>query len=105
MKATLKNYRQSPRKVRLITRELRGQNVAHALALLCSVDKKASLPLQRLIASAVANAGTPAETLKIQDITVNQGMTLKRYRPRAFGRAFPLRKRSSSIHISLAKSE
>ena len=101
MKAVLKNFRQSPRKVRLIVRPLRGQKVPHALALLSSLDKKAALPLCRLISSAVANSGRDAETLVIQDIVVDQGITLKRYRPRAFGRAFPLRKRSSTIQITL----
>ena len=101
MKATLKNFRQSPRKVRLVARLLRGQSASQALALLTSLDKKSSTPFHKLISSAIANSGKNPESLKVQDIVVDQGITLKRYRPRAFGRAFPLRKRSSTIQVTL----
>ena len=107
MKATLKNYRQSPRKVRLVADMVRGKPVPHALALLRIADKKAGMPIHKLLLSAVSNAardGKGAESLTVGSITVDGGMTLKRYRPRAFGRATPLRRRMSTVHITLQES-
>ena len=105
MKATLKNFKQSPRKVLLVTKTLRGKQTAHALAMLQLIDKKVSEPLHKLITSAMNNAKQAGkkdvENLKIQDIRINQGMVLKRYRPRAFGRATLIRRRTSTIHIEL----
>ena len=104
MKATLKNYRQSPRKVRLVADAIRGRKVPHALATLRLVDKKAAGPLHKLIRSAVNNArqaGKDDSALTIGSVRVNEGIIFKRWRPRAFGRATPLRKRTSTIHITL----
>ncbi len=107
MKATLKNYRQSPRKVRLVADALRGRRVSHALAALQSLDKKVAGPIGKLIQSAISNAKNAGKTdeqtaqLVISGVVVNEGRMMKRYRPRAFGRATPLRKRSSTIHITL----
>ena len=104
MRATLKNYRQSPRKVRLVADVVRGQAVPRALNILRVLDKRASLPLYKLLCSAVENAkqaGKPADDLRVERIIVNEGMLLKRYRPRAFGRSAPLRKRTSTVHITL----
>lgn len=105
MKATLKNFRQSPRKMLLVARTLQGKKVTHALETLQLINKKAAQPLHKLIASAMDNAQKQgkksAENLVIKDIRVNQGVTLKRYRPRAFGRATPIRRRASTIHVEL----
>ena len=105
MKATLKNFKQSPRKVRLVTKVLRGKQVRQALVLLHTLDKKVSEPLRKLILSAVSNARQAGkqdlDTLLISDIQVNQGMLLKRWRPRAFGRATLIRRRASTVHIEL----
>ncbi len=104
MKAILKNYRQSPRKVRLIAGAVRGKKVPHALESLRLLDKKAAGPLQKLIQSAAHNAkhaGKNADDLTVAGITINEGIIFKRWRPRAFGRATPLRKRTSTIHIIL----
>lgn len=105
MKATLTHYRQPPRKVRLVARQIHGLSVPKALALLRVLDKKVAGPLQKLISSAVANAGKVADTLAIDSVTVNQGMVLKRYRPRAFGRATPNVRRTSTIQVLLAETK
>lgn len=69
------------------------------------IDKKISEPLHKLISSAIHNAKQAgkedADGLKIGDIKVSQGIVLKRYRMRAFGRATPIKKRTSTIHIEL----
>ena len=104
MKAILKNYKQSPRKVRLVANAVRGKSVKDALITVQSLNKKVSLPLHKLITSAINNAeqaGKKMDDLKIDSIYVNQGIVLKRFRPRAFGRAAPLRKRTSTIHLHL----
>ena len=105
MKATLKNFRQSPRKVLLVAKTLRGKKTAQALDILRFVDKKASHPLRKLVLSAINNAQQSgkknSENLIIRDVKVNQGVTFKRFRPRAFGRATPIRRRTSTIHIEL----
>ena len=109
MKATLKNFKQSPRKVRPVAKVLRGKRVAEALAALHAIDKKVSDPLRKLILSAVHNAqqaGTSdADNLAVASVEVNHGLTLKRWRPRAFGRATPIRRRSSTIQVALQHSK
>jgi large subunit ribosomal protein L22 len=105
MKAVLKNYRQSPRKVRLVADLVRGKKVTTALAQLQFVDKRASAPVAKLIKSAVANAeqnGFPAEQLIIRRIHVDKGMVLKRFMARARGAASRINKRNSHITIELS---
>jgi len=105
MKAILKNYRQSPRKVRLVADFLRGKNVSMALREVDFLSKRAAHPLKKLIESAVANAkenfGVEKEDLMIKEIQVNKGLTLKRSLPRAFGRASAIHKHSSHVSIIL----
>jgi large subunit ribosomal protein L22 len=105
MKAHLKNYRQSPRKVRLVADLIRGKKVPHALTELTFLPKRASEVMTKLIASAVANAENNFKVssvdLVISEITVDQGVTLKRYRPRARGVAKRINKRTSNIALSL----
>ena len=104
MKATLKNYRQSPHKVRLIARLLRGKEVSRALDLLRMIDKKAGEPLHKLLVSAMSNAkqsGKKTDDLTVTSVVVNEGLMAKRYRPRAFGRSTLIRRRTSTIHIEL----
>lgn len=106
MKAFLKNYRQSPRKVRLIADLVRGKQVSKALQMLTFVNKRAALPVTKLIESAVANAriqGTPVETLVIRKIAVDKGTVAKRFMPRARGAAARINKRSSHITLELGK--
>lgn len=104
MKAVLKNYRQSPRKVRLIADLVRGKKVNDALASLAFVDKKAAEPFAKVIRSAAANAvqqGKRIEDLKIAKVTVDKGMTIKRFMPRARGSASPINRRNSHIVVEL----
>lgn len=104
MKAFLKNYRQSPRKVRLIADLVRGKEVGKALQTLKFVNKRAALPVEKLILSAVANArsmGSATGTLVITKIAVDKGLVQKRFMPRARGAAARINKRSSHITLEL----
>src|ERR1700681_4944793 len=102
--AQLKNYRQSPRKVRLVADLIRGKTAEHALALLATLPKRASEPLAKLINSAISNArakeGLAASDLVVSAVQVNGGVVFKRSMPRARGRASQILKRTS--HITLA---
>lgn len=105
--ATIKNLRISPRKVRLVVDAVRGKSVRDAILILDTVYKKSSLPIKKLIKSAVANAkkqdSVLESQLKINSIYVDAGMTLKRFRPRAYGRAYTIRKRSSHVNLTLGE--
>ncbi len=104
MKAVLKNYRQSPRKVRLLADLVRGKQVDAALAQLKFIDKRAAGPFAKVIVSAKANAlqtGVAAEALVIKKVTVDKGVTLKRFMPRARGSASPINRRSSHVTVEL----
>ena len=104
VKASLKNYRQSPRKVRLIAGLIRGKKVDRALVILKNASKRAAFPVRKLIESAVANAkndNLSSENLVIKKITVDGGATLFRRRPRARGAAFVVRKRTSHLGVEL----
>lgn len=106
MKAYLKNYRQAPRKVRLVANLIKGKPVAHAALELKHLAKRASLPMEKLLASAVANAkqaGVEAENLIVKDVRVDKGLVMKRYMPRAFGRSAPMHKHASHVTIVLAE--
>ncbi len=106
MKATLTNYRQSPRKVRLVSDAVKGKSVAQAQVELSYMPKRAADPIKKLISSAVANAakdGINTENLVIKNIEVNQGLVMKRFMPRAMGVAKPIRKKMS--HVTVALSE
>ena len=104
MKAILKNYRQSPRKVRLLADLVRGKKVKEALALLKFADKRAAEPFAKVVLSAQANAknaGADVEKLIIKTVAVNKGTVIKRFMPRARGSASPIRKRNSHITVEL----
>jgi|694.fasta_scaffold01520_39 large subunit ribosomal protein L22 len=105
--ATLKNLRISPRKARLVVDAVRGKSVREAILILDTVYKKSSLPVKKLIQSALANAkkqdSVLESQLKVEKIYVDAGITLKRFRPRAFGRAYTIRKRSSHISLTLGE--
>lgn len=100
--ATLSNYRQSPRKVRLIADLIRGKSAERAIALLSTLPKRGSDSMQKLVQSAVANAKAPAGELYISSIQVNGGIVFKRQLPRARGRASLIRKKTSHITLTLA---
>lgn len=103
VQATLTNLRISPRKTRLVTRALVGASVDEALLQLRKQTKKASSPIAKLIESAIANAEhnhqLARKDLIVQDIRVGDGMRLKRWLPRAFGRATPLMRRGSNVTV------
>ena len=104
-RAILESYNQSPRKVRLVANLVKGKKVADALAALQFLPKRAAEPVAKLIKSAVANAGEQGDKkgeLVVSDIRVESGEILKRYMPRAFGRASLIRHRKSRIKLELS---
>ena len=98
-----------PRKVRLIADLMRGRKVSAVLERLPLVKKSAVRPLVKLLQSAVANAknnhSVEMETLWVKSITVDGGPVLKRWMPRAHGRATPIRERTSHIRLVLESRE
>ena len=106
MKAFLKNYRQSPRKVRLVAGLIRRKSVEQAIAELDFLAKRAGFPLKKLLLSAVANAkqsGKETGDLFIKELRVDKGVTLKRMMPAAMGSAHRINKRTS--HVTLVLDE
>lgn len=107
--AKLRYLRVTPRKVRLVIDAIRGKSVAEADAMLSVIPKHASLPLRKLLASAVANAEhnfqLKKEDLMIKSIVADEGPKLKRFRPRAFGRAAEILKRSSHVTVILSSDK
>lgn len=104
MRASLTNYRQATRKVRLVTNLVKGKPVDQALTTLAHLPKRAALPVRKLILSAVANAknaGVDTTNLAIKDFRVDKGFVFKRYMPRARGRAAMIRKESSHLTLEL----
>ena len=109
MKAILSNYRQAPRKTRLLADLVRGKKVGDALVVLEHTDKRATRAFAKLIESAVRNAvyndKVAKDSLVIKKITVDEGRTLHRIRPVARGSAHPIRKRTSHIALELGIQE
>ncbi|MDI6717510.1 MAG: 50S ribosomal protein L22 [Patescibacteria group bacterium] len=106
--AKLNYLKMAPRKVRLIANLVKKMPVEEAKAQLILNPKRASEPILRLLRSAIANAKSNKmnpDALIIKEITVNGGPMLKRWLPRAQGRATPLQKKSSHITIVLTESE
>ncbi len=105
VKAKLKGARVSPRKARLIADLVRGLTVERALEVLTFTKQKSAIIVKKLLESAIANAehneNADIDELKIGEIVVDEGPRLKRWMPRAKGRATPILKRSSHIMISL----
>lgn len=104
MKALLTNFHQSPRKVRLIADMIRGKSVPAARAALMYASQKSSDAVLKLLDSAVANArqkGSAPDELVVKTITVNKGMVMHRFMPKARGRAARYAKTMSIIAIEL----
>ena len=103
--AAAKFVRISPRKIRLIMDQVRGKRVEEALNMLSFAPQKGALILKKLIDSAVANAeqnsGVDVDALFVKRVYADEGPTLKRFRPRAQGRATKIRKRSSHLTVVL----
>ena len=104
-KAYLRDLRISPRKVSIVLDLIRNKDVATAAGILANTPKAASLPIAKLLKSAIANAennnGMKAENLYVAECYANKGPTMKRVRPRAQGRAYRIEKRSSHITVVL----
>ena len=104
MKASLSNYRQSPRKVRLVADLIRGKSVESAKRALTFLPKKSAPDMLQLLDSAVANArelGLSAEDLMVKMIAVNKGNVLRRFMPKARGRAARFARTMSIITLEL----
>lgn len=103
--AYLRYLRMSPRKVRLVAQTVEQKPALAAIDYLKLLRKDAAVPVSKLIASAVANAAhnfqLPSADLVVKQILVNQGPTLQRFRPRAFGRAGAIRRRSCHVMVTL----
>ncbi len=103
--ASLKNYRQSPRKVRLVANLIKGKKVTDAINMLEVVTKRSAGPLSVLINSAVANAknnfNIEKDNLFVKEMRVDGGVVMKRSMPRARGSAFPIKKRTSHVLVVL----
>ncbi len=106
--ASLSNFRQTPRKMRLVANSVRGKKVSEVLVNLDFVAKRAALPIKTLIMSAVANAKAldiPTENLVVKTIKVDCGKIMYRRLPAARGSAHPMRKRTSKIYVELGEAE
>lgn len=107
MKAFLKNYRQSPRKVSLVAGLIKGKRVSEAFVLLDNMPKRASLPIKKLLVSAIANAKNMGsineENLFVENVTVDKGIVMKRSMPRARGSASRINKRTSHVLLTLSE--
>ncbi len=105
--AYVRNVRIAPRKLRVVVDVVRGQSVEEALQILKVARKRGVPVIEKLILSAKANAvnniGLSENNLTVGQIYVNEGVTLKRIRPRARGRADRLSKRTSHAHVVLAE--
>ncbi len=103
--AQLNGLRMSPRKVRLLVGLIKNRSVAIAIDQLQNMTKRASGPLVKLIESAVANARNnfkiDADRLFIKDMWVDEGIKLRRFRPKGFGRANPIEKKTSRVNVVL----
>ncbi|MFH1366891.1 MAG: 50S ribosomal protein L22 [Patescibacteria group bacterium] len=109
IKAKLTYLRMAPRKVRRVIDLIRGLEVMAALNQLNFAYKRAGLPIAKLLKSAVNNAENnfhlKKDNLYIKKITADEGPKLKRWQPRAFGRANPILKRSSHVELILAEKK
>lgn len=102
--AQLRGLRIAPRKVRIVVDTIRGKKVGEALQILKFTRKAAALPVAKLLSSAVANAersGRNVDGLVVRTITVDQGPKMRRFMPRALGRAFRVEKKTSHIEVVL----
>jgi len=107
--ATAKYVRVSPRKVRLIADQVRGKHIDDARSLLQFSPRHAADDVSKVIESAAANAEANhdliGDEMIVHEIRVDEGPTLKRFRPRAMGRATPIHKRTCHISVALTPEE
>jgi len=107
--ARLNKVRIAPRKLRVVANLIRGLKVDKAINILRFLDKSGSREFFKLLVSAVANAedqgAEDVDELVIRTVTVDQGATLKRWRPRAQGRATKIQKKTSHVFVELATND
>lgn len=112
--ARVRHIRVTPQKARRVVALIKGKQAEEALAILKFAPQSASEPIYKLVASAIANARVKADkdgeyldegTLFVKNAFVDEGTTLKRFQPRAQGRAFQIKKRTSHITVVLATPE
>ncbi len=104
-RALLKFVRLSPTKARLVAREIQGMNAEKALAALEFTPNKAAKIISKVLASAVANGGYEADNVFIASCRVDAGPVLRRFTPRAKGRATPIRKPTSHVFVEVAEKK
>jgi len=109
VRASSRYVRVAPRKARLVANQVRGLQIDKARALLQFSPRGAARDIGKLIDSAASNAENNhdlvADEMRVAEITVDEGPTIKRYRPRALGRATPINKRTSHIAVALSPEE
>ena len=112
--ARVKHIRVTPQKARRVVALIKGKQAEEALAILKFAPQSASEPIYKLVASAIANARVTADKdgeyldesdLYVKNAYVDEGTTLKRFQPRAQGRAFQIKKRTSHITVVLSTPE
>ena len=108
IKATARYIRMSPRKVRRVLNQIRGRSYAEALVILEFMPYRACEPVLKVLRSAMANAehneGLDPRTLVVSTAFADQGPSLKRFRPRAQGRAYQIRKPTCHITVAVAEA-
>ena len=106
VRASSRYVRVAPRKARLVADQVRGLHIDQARALLQFSPRGAARDIQKLIDSATSNAENNhdlvADEMRVVEITVDEGPTLRRFRPRAMGRGAPIKKRTSHIAVALS---
>jgi large subunit ribosomal protein L22 len=106
VQAKLRGAQLSPQKARLVADQIRGKGVEEALDILAFSNKKGAVIIKKVLESAIANAehndGADVDELKVSTIFVDAGLTMKRIRPRAKGRADRILKRSCHITVKVA---
>ncbi|MBT3231063.1 50S ribosomal protein L22 [Candidatus Uhrbacteria bacterium] len=109
VQATAKYIHMSPRKVRLVADLVRGLGIDQAQKQLQFSQKLAAQPVLKVLNSAIANAknnnSINVESYKVASITVDEGPTIKRFRPRAHGKSAPIRKRTSHITVKIGPTQ
>jgi large subunit ribosomal protein L22 len=109
VRASSRYVRVAPRKARLVADQVRGLHIDKARALLAFSPRGAARDIGKLIESAASNAENNhdlvADEMRVTEITVDEGPTIKRFRPRALGRATPINKRTSHIAVALSPEE
>ncbi|MDF1780892.1 MAG: 50S ribosomal protein L22 [Alcanivoracaceae bacterium] len=107
--ARLRGARISAQKARLVVDQIRGKKVEEALNILAFSPKKAATIVKKVLESAIANAenndGADVDELKVSSVFVDEGMSLKRIKPRAKGRADRITKRTCHITVKVAEGE